>query len=154
MSIGTAVRNRLWRFISYLWASPATFLGCFIGFLALCFGATWQVVDGAVEVGGGRISSAVRLLPRVMRFEAITFGHIILGNNFPALETHRLHEHMHVRQYERWGPLFFPLYLGSSLLQLLRGLDPHHDNHFERKAYRYAASAAPALSTDRRTHSA
>lgn len=41
-----------------------------------------------------------------------------------------------MRQYERWGVLFFPLYLGSSLLQLLRGRSPYWHNHFELQAYR------------------
>jgi hypothetical protein len=76
-----------------------------------------------------------------MRFEAITFGHMVLGLNHGVLETNRLHEHAHVRQYERWSLLFFPLYLGSSLAQLLRGRDPHHQNYFERQAYLLAASA-------------
>ena len=81
-----------------------------------------------------------------IRFEAITLGHIVLGLNHTVLETHRLHEHAHVRQYERWGMLFFPLYLGSSLAQLLRGRDPHCYNHFERKAFMNAASATKLLS--------
>jgi hypothetical protein len=40
-----------------------------------------------------------------------------------------------VRQYERWGVLFFPLYLGSSLWQLLRGRSPYYANRFEREAF-------------------
>lgn len=32
---------------------------------------------------------------------------------------------VHVRQYERWGVLFFPLYLGSSLLELARAGTTH-----------------------------
>jgi hypothetical protein len=31
--------------------------------------------------------------------------------------------------------LFFPLYLGSSLLQIVRGRDPYLDNPFEREAF-------------------
>jgi hypothetical protein len=80
-------------------------------------------------------------LPRTLRFEAITFGHIVLGLDHSVLEMHRAHEHAHVRQYERWGVLFFPLYLGSSLVQLLRGRDPHGRNHFEQEAFTCAAAA-------------
>jgi len=40
-----------------------------------------------------------------------------------------------VQQYERWGPLFVPAYLGSSLLQWLRGQDPYRSNWFEREAF-------------------
>jgi hypothetical protein len=47
----------------------------------------------------------------------------------------RAHEQVHVRQYERWGPLFVPAYLLSSLVELLRGRRPYRDNWFEREAY-------------------
>jgi hypothetical protein len=39
-----------------------------------------------------------------------------------------------VRQYERWGALFFVLYAVSSLCQWLRGRDPYWHNRFEREA--------------------
>jgi hypothetical protein len=41
------------------------------------------------------------------------------------------HELVHVRQYERWGFLFFPLYLAGSLRALLRGGHAYRDNPFE-----------------------
>jgi hypothetical protein len=141
MSILTSPTNRLIRFLLYAWAAPASAIGCCIAVFVLCLGATWCIVDGIVEVGGGRLASLVRLLPRAIRFEAITLGHIVLGLNHTVLENHRLHEHAHVRQYERWGMFFFPLYLGSSLAQLLRGRDPHCHNHFEQEAFMNAASA-------------
>ncbi len=133
----TSHRSALARLILYLWAAPASLIGCCAAVFALFLGATWYIVDGVVEVGGGRISSLLRLFPRVMRFEAITLGHVVLGLNHTVLETHRLHEHAHVRQYERWGLLFFPLYLGSSLTQLWSGQDPHRHNCFEREAYKH-----------------
>jgi len=135
MSIVASFTSRLVRFLQYAWAAPATAIGCCLAVSALCLGATCRIVDGIIEVGGGRFATLVRLLPRVMRFEAITFGHVVLGSNHTVIEANRSHEHAHVRQYERWGLLFFPLYLGSSLVQLLRGRDPHHQNHFERQAY-------------------
>jgi hypothetical protein len=46
----------------------------------------------------------------------------------------RRHERVHVRQYERWGPLFIPLYLGASAWALVNGRDPYCDNPFEREA--------------------
>jgi len=55
-----------------------------------------------------------------------------------------------VRQYERWGMLFFPLYIGSSLAQLLSGRDPHCYNHFEREAFMNAASATVMPNTRNR----
>jgi hypothetical protein len=141
MSVTTPHKNRLTRLLFYLWAAPASAIGCCIAFFAFCLGATWRVTDGVVEVGGGRFSSLVRLLPHVLRFEAITLGHVVLGLNHTVLETHRFHEHIHVRQYERWGILFFPLYLISSIMQFLRGRHPHHCNYFERQACQYTVPA-------------
>ena len=51
------------------------------------------------------------------------------------LDRTRAHELVHVRQYERWGPLFVPAYLLSSAYFLIRGCDPYLDNPFEREAY-------------------
>jgi len=141
MHILNSHENPLIRFLLYVWAAPASAIGCCAALFALCRGATLRIVDGVVEIGGGKIAPAVRLLPRALHFEAITLGHIVLGLNHTVLETHRLHEHAHVRQYERWGMLFFPLYLGSSLAQLLRGRNPHSYNHFEREASMNAASS-------------
>jgi tetratricopeptide (TPR) repeat protein len=48
---------------------------------------------------------------------------------------HREHERVHVRQYERWGPLFIPLYLAAAAIAWWKGLDPYRDNPFEREAF-------------------
>jgi hypothetical protein len=78
--------------------------------------------------------ACIAMLPRPWRFSAITFGHVIIGIDHETLVAVRCHEQIHVRQYERYGILFFPLYLGSSLLQAALGRRPYHDNHFEREA--------------------
>jgi hypothetical protein len=103
-------------------------------------GASVAIIDGTIEVGGGRIADLIVRLPHYIRFNAITFGHVILGVDHETLAECRLHERVHVRQYERWGILFFPLYLGSSFAQLLRGRDPYWDNHFEREARQQAGA--------------
>lgn len=121
--------------LRYAWASPATVLGLLLALLAGLFGARPKVINGVVEVAGGRLGAILSLVPGAMRFRAITFGHVIIGIDHAALNACRAHERVHVRQYERWGLLFFPLYLGSSLWQLLRGRNPYWDNHFERQAY-------------------
>ena len=118
----------------YVWASPCSLLGLLLvpaGFLS---GASVRVVAGTLEVAGGRIAAWISRLPRCLRFSAITFGHVILADNHASLAVHREHERVHVRQYERWGILFLPLYCGSSLIQLLRGRNPYLDNRFERQA--------------------
>lgn len=121
--------------LRYAWASPATALGLLLALAARAAGARGRVVDGVLEVGGGRLGQALRLLPRAWRFEAITFGHVVLGRSAGTLARLRAHEQVHVRQYERWGALFLPAYLASSVWQLVRGRDPYRDNRFEREAF-------------------
>jgi hypothetical protein len=123
------------RVLRYLWALPATLVGLLLAALALTLGARARPIGGALEVAGGRLAAWVRRLPAGCGFGAITFGHVILGLDAATLEHCRTHEHVHVRQYEKWGILFFPLYLGSSLAAWLRGQDPYLDNIFERQAF-------------------
>jgi hypothetical protein len=119
----------------YVWALPATAVGLLFTAIALCAGATIRFVDGVIEVAGGQLGRIVSLLPASARFVAITFGHVIIGTDHTVLWRVRSHEHVHIRQYERWGLLFFPLYVVSSLVQLLHGRHPYLNNCFEREAY-------------------
>ena len=123
------------RALQYLWAAPATAVGLFLLLAAQAAGARSRIVDGTVEVSGSCVKRAVQALPRCLQFHAITFGHVIIGVDDAQLAACRDHERVHVRQYERWGLLFFPLYLGSSLVQWLRGRDPYRDNRFEVEAF-------------------
>ena len=123
----------------YAWALPATMVGLAFAIVAIGAGAFIHCVDGVIEVGGGGLGRAVACLPAPIRFHAITLGHVILGTNEHALNCTRTHERVHVRQYERWGALFFVLYAGSSLAQWLRGRHPYFDNCFEREAHACAA---------------
>jgi len=128
------------RILRYAWAAPYTAAGLLLGALAVLFGGHWRTHLGVLEFFGGRIGGALSRLPEGLRFSAMTLGHVILAVDRSALVQLRQHERVHVRQYERWGPLFVPAYLLSSLLQLLRGRNPYRENHFERQAY----AAAPA----------
>ena len=132
--------------IRYAWAAPASVVGLALSLFACALGAQAAVVDGTLEVGGGRFGGFVSRLPRFLQFGAITFGHVIVGVDHGALNRSRAHEQVHVGQYERWGILFFPLYLGPSLRLLLRGGQPYWENHFERDARRKAAVAAHSRS--------
>jgi hypothetical protein len=128
--------------LRYAWAAPCSLVGLLLTLVALLSGATARFDGGSLEVAGGRFGPRISRLPRGLRFSAITFGHVILGVSHASLAIHRAHEHVHVRQYERWGILFFPLYCGSSLVQLLRGCNPYLDNRFEREARCAVAAAA------------
>ncbi len=118
----------------YGWVAPATLVGLLLALIARATGGTAVVVDGVIEVAGGGVRKLVSRQPIPFRFQAITFGHVVIGVDHAVLTRCRAHEHVHVRQYERWGILFFPLYLGSSLLQILGGRHFYWDNHFERQA--------------------
>ena len=128
------------RLLRYLWAAPYTAVGVLLGVAAVLAGGQWRTHRGVLEVFGGRIGGAIARAPRSLGFSAMTLGHVILAVDRSALTQLRQHERVHVRQYERWGPLFVPAYLLSSLMQLLRGRNPYRENHFERQAY----AAAPA----------
>lgn len=121
--------------VRYAWALPATVVGLALSLIALAFGARSRMVEGAIEIAGGRFDRCIAMLPWFCRFRAITFGHVIIGVDHATLAHVRHHEHVHVRQYERWGLLFFPIYLFSSLLQIVQGGDPYFDNCFEREAF-------------------
>jgi len=121
------------RLIGYAWASPATAIGLIFVTAAVCSGAKMRRVDGVLEIVGGRLLCVVHRIPR-FGFVAIAFGHIVMGVDDVCLAEARAHERVHVRQYERWGILFFPLYAASSLAQIARGRDPYRDNAFEREA--------------------
>jgi hypothetical protein len=71
---------------------------------------------------------------------AFTLGHTVFGQTDAALDISHCHELAHVRQFERWGPLMGPAYLGCSLVLWLMGRRPYRDNPFERQAFEEAGS--------------
>jgi hypothetical protein len=68
----------------------------------------------------------------------MALGHVIIARSVADLDFSYAHELVHVRQYERWGPLTVPAYLAASIWQRLRGRHPYWDNPFEREAYHEA----------------
>jgi hypothetical protein len=111
-------------------------LGLVIGAAALACGARGRVVDGVLEISGGRLGAWAASGVGPFNVTAITLGHVVLGSSAAVLQALRAHEHMHVRQYERWGPLFVPAYLLDSLWQAARGRHIYRDNRFEQQAVR------------------
>lgn len=128
------------RLAAYAWASPNSFIGLIAGIVILCFGGQMQRVRGAIEFSGGLIASLVTSEAVACRYHAITLGHVILGTDETALSCAREHEHVHVRQYERWGPFFLPAYFASSAWQIILGRSGYRDNYFEREAFATVAS--------------
>lgn len=122
------------RAVRYLWALPATAIGLSVGLPAWLTGGRLAVTGGVLEITSGRFARLLLLEPLGCAYTAITLGHVIVSLSGEALDCCRDHERVHVRQYERWGMLFFPLYFASSLYEWLRGGQPYWDNHFERQA--------------------
>lgn len=127
-------RNTLLRLFGYLWAAPCSLAGLTVGLVAIALGAKARIRDGTLQLVGGRLISGISALPTRLRILAFTYGHVIFAVDEAALDAYRAHELVHVRQYERWGPLFPPAYIASSLFQRLKGRDPYFANRFEREA--------------------
>ncbi len=125
----------MFRFLHYIWAFPATILGLLFAPFTLLGGGV-RLVDGVLEIHNPLARFFLtRCTPLKGGALAITLGHVVLGRDAESLESTRSHERVHVRQYERWGPLFIPAYLGFSLTLWSRGGDAYLDNPFEREAF-------------------
>ena len=127
--------SRLLVILAIVWASPWSLFGAAIGVLGLLTGGGVQLCGRVLEFHGGFVDWFLRTAPLVKNASAVTFGHVVLGRNLRLLDETREHEFVHVRQYERWGPLFVPAYLFYWCSLWLRGKDPYWDNPFERQAY-------------------
>lgn len=114
------------RTVRYAWAAPCTAVGLVLAAPVLLFGGTAKIHSGVIEIVLSKSEPKARVL-----FGAITFGHVVLGRTERLLVQLRAHELQHVRQYERWGVVFFLAYPASSLYQLLRGRNPYWFNYFE-----------------------
>jgi hypothetical protein len=118
-----------------LWASPWTLFGLSIGVVGLATGGSARRTDGTLGFSGGAVTTFLRLAPFVRGASAMALGHVVLGRSEGDLDDAYEHELVHVRQYERWGPLFVPAYFVASGWQVLHGRHPYWDNPFEREAY-------------------
>ncbi len=126
----------LTRTLQYLWASPNSTLGLMLALLGVCTGGKLKRHRGIIEAHGGLVTWWLKnLVPLHGGAMAFTLGHVVLGQNPEALHATRAHERVHVRQYERWGPLFLPAYAVASLIAWKNGRCPYRDNAFEREAY-------------------
>ena len=73
--------------------------------------------------------------PFVRGASAMALGHVVLAQTTNDLAHSYAHELVHVRQYERWGPLFVPAYVAAAAWQVTHGRHPYWDNPFEREAF-------------------
>lgn len=118
------------RFVLYLWTLPNTVLGLVIG--ALSF-VRPRVVAGVVAFEG---SSGSLWIVRRFHRSAVTYGHVVLSTG-PLRGRLLAHELHHVRQYERLGVLYIPLYL------LIWWFTGYHRHPFEAAARRAEGGEGP-----------
>lgn len=123
------------RLLAIVWASPYTLIGLALGLIGLCTGGRARIRGRVIEFYGGAVKWFITHLPHGQFTLALTLGHTVLGQSGASLDISRNHEMVHVRQFERWGPLMGPAYLLASLILWLRGQRPYLDNPFEREAY-------------------
>jgi len=130
--------NSLLTILGYLWAAPVTIMGLFLGLLTLLTGGRVQVVQGVVEFWGGIMKWFLKHHLLAKNAAAMTLGHVIFGQTRDDLDFAREHEHVHVKQFSRWGIFMAPAYIGCSLWLWFRGKNAYYDNPFEKEAYRIA----------------
>lgn len=127
--------TRLGRAARYAWAFPTTAIGLTLAALAWAGRGRLRRVEGTLEAHGGWLLPLLEAAaPFTGRIEAAALGHVIVGRSASALDEYRAHERVHVRQCERWGPLFLPAYAFASVAAWRRGDDPYLGNRFEREA--------------------
>jgi hypothetical protein len=102
-------------------------------------GGRLQRTGRVIEFYGRGAALFLKTFPLISGASAVTFGHTVLARDRSALDSSRRHELVHVRQYERWGPLFVPAYVCCWLVLWIRGKSPYHDNPFEREAFEKSA---------------
>jgi hypothetical protein len=125
------------RTVCYLWAFPATAVGLVVMMLTFMTGGRAKLHTGVIEVVGGFATFFLsRVVPLPGGASAMTIGHVVIARTWQDACRTRSHERVHVRQYERWGPLFIPMYFAFSARCWWRGQDSYFDNPFEQEAYK------------------
>ncbi len=103
---GWHTANESRRLLAIIWASPYTLLGLFLGGIGLCTGGNVRIRGGVVEFYGGGVKWLLKRFPLLVEGAmACTLGHTVFGQTDAALDISHDHEMVHVRQFERWGPL-------------------------------------------------
>jgi len=129
------------RIAVYLWAGPTTCIGLVLVILAITSGGSARVVDGVIEAEGGLVEIFLRRIVGLWLpggASAMTLGHVVIARNRACHDRTRAHERVHVRQCQRWGPLFLPAYLAASAAMFLMRKNAYRDNPFEREAFSQA----------------
>ena len=125
---------RPFRFRDWWRSLPGDLLGLMVMFGCGIPAPTREHVAGdvaAVLVEDPRVERWFRA--QLIPVRAQTLGRYVFARESVPADM-LVHECEHIRQWERFGPLYLPLYFGSSGIALLRGRRPYWDNHFEAAA--------------------
>ncbi|MFI0400072.1 MAG: hypothetical protein ACH34X_13365 [Thiolinea sp.] len=118
--------------LKYLWVGPVTLVFLPLAIVARWSGGDYAVHSGVIEIWGGKLGQRLNKgLPLFGSAAAITLGHIVVGISPYYLNRTRIHERVHVAQFERWGFFFPVIYLGAGLWVLAQGKQFYMDNPFE-----------------------
>jgi len=129
--VGTRADTTI-RLARYVWAFiPNTLIGLIVAFAGLFTRSRYALRDGVLEVHDGAANWFLKMgIPGLGPMPAMTLGHVVIAVDQATLDRWRVHERVHVRQFENWGPLMLPAMLVSALNQSLQGRDPYYDNLF------------------------
>lgn len=136
----------IYSIVRYLWAAPVTLPAMGLALLAKLTGSRVVWHTGVLEASDGLLPLVLCRVYPPMPIAAITLGHVVLAQRAAELERTRLHERVHVRQYERYGGFFPAVYLAESVWASLRGRDGYRDNRFEREAFAMESLWSPVTS--------
>ncbi|UOG91620.1 MAG: hypothetical protein L3K52_15695 [Candidatus Thiothrix sulfatifontis] len=131
-----------WRQIArYLWVAPISMWFLPLALLAKWTGGGYALHTGVLEIWGGWVGRWLeRGIPFLGAVNAVTVGHIVAGVSPQHLRSSRVHERVHVEQFERWGCLFPCVYFIAGVRAQRRGGSFYWDNPYEIEARRRAAA--------------
>ena len=141
--------NRIAKALTVLWVAPVSVFALLLLPLAV-WRASWRITGGVLEITSPALSWFLqgpwfRAMSGGAGFAAATIGHVLVARNRASMDNCRVHEHVHVRQCERWGALMPLAYVSAGLYAAWRARRwsaYYWDNWFEREA-RAAEGGAP-----------
>ena len=137
----SSVIDRIAKVLIVLWVAPVSMFALLLLPLAL-WRANWHVTGGVLEITSPALSWFLqrpwfRAMSGGTGFAAATIGHVLIARSRISMNKCRAHEHVHVRQCERWGALIPIAYVSAGLYAAWRARRwsaYYWDNWFEREA--------------------
>ena len=123
------------KIIRYLWVAPISLWFVPLAWVARWTGGSYAWHTGVLEIEGGIVGKWLdNGIPLFGSVNAFTVGHVVVGVSPAHLASSRVHERVHVRQFERWGVLFPLVYAFAGWQAKRRGGHFYWDNPYEIEA--------------------